>query len=86
MRIQLVGFDFNLNPIQKVEVFREVVNQSKADFILFPGHTLRDEDDLEYLKSRLTNKDSVVVLELERLRPKPQALRWKRKIFPAWRN
>jgi len=65
MIVQLIGFDYNLNPNWKVDIFKEVVNNSDADLIVFPGHTLRDEDDLEYLEPLLSNKKSLVVLELE---------------------
>jgi len=69
MIVQLIGFDYNLNPNWKVDIFREVVNSSDADLIVFPGHTLRDEDDLEYLEPLLSNKKSLVVLELEGSQP-----------------
>lgn len=64
MKTQLIGFDFGLNPNYKLELFKEIVNGSDADLILFPGHTLRDFDDLYYLESDLTNIKSTVVLEL----------------------
>lgn len=64
MRIQLIGFDYNLNPNYKLQLFKEIVNGSDADLILFPGHTLRDLNDLYYLEPDLTNEKSVVVLEL----------------------
>lgn len=69
MKIQLVGFDFCLNPNDRLDIVKEVINRSEADLILFPGHTLRDEDDIYYLSNKLTNIKSVVVLELEEADP-----------------
>lgn len=37
MKIQLVSNKISLNKKQKREVFIDVVNNSKADLILFPG-------------------------------------------------
>lgn len=65
MTIQLIGFDYDLNPNERLNVVEEVINTSYADLILFPGHTLRDEDDVYYLERRLSNTSSVVILELE---------------------
>ena len=65
MTIQLIGFDFGLNPNCKLDIFRTAVNDSDADLILFPGHTLRDTNDLLYLGPDITNEKSLVVLELE---------------------
>lgn len=64
MKIQLIGFDAILNPINKVEIFKEVVNNSDADLILFPGHTLRDDDDIDYLWPEIENEKSTVVFEV----------------------
>ena len=59
MKIQPIGFDAILNPINKVEIFKEVVNNSDADLILFPGHTLRDDDDIDYLWPEIENEKSM---------------------------
>jgi hypothetical protein len=65
MKIQLVGYDYNINRNYKLDLFTEIVNGSDADLILFPGHTLRDEYDTEYVEPDITNDHSLVVLELE---------------------
>ena len=65
MRIQLIGFDYNLNPNHKLDLVKEIINGSDADLILFPGHTLRNYDDLDYLEDEITNTKSTAVLEIE---------------------
>lgn len=69
MKIQLIGYDYNINRNYKMDLFTEIVNSSDADLILFPGHTLRNEDDTDYIESDLTNNHSIAVLELEEGRP-----------------
>ena len=64
MRIQLIGFDYNLNPNYKLDLFTEIVNGSDADLVLFPGHTLRNDYDLEYVEGDITNERSTVVVEM----------------------
>ncbi|MBQ9654061.1 MAG: hypothetical protein IJV32_07570 [Bacteroidales bacterium] len=65
MKIQLIGFDYNLNPNSKLEITKEIINSSEADLLLFPGHTLRNYDDLDFLEDNLTNSKTTVVLEME---------------------
>ena len=69
MKIQLVGFDFAINANHKIDIFKEIVNNSDADLILFPGHTLRDEEDVHYLCMHLENTKPTVVFELEKANP-----------------
>ena len=69
MKIQLVGFDFAINANHKIDIFKEIVNNSDADLILFPGHTLRDEEDVHYLCMHLENTKPTVVFELEKADP-----------------
>ena len=65
MRIQHIGFDYNLNPNHKLDLVKEIINGSDEDLILFPGHTLRNYDDLDYLEDEITNTKSTAVLEIE---------------------
>ena len=69
MKIELIGFDFAINCNHKLDIFKEVVNNSNADLILFPGHTLRDEEDLNYLSMHLENGKPIVIFELEEADP-----------------
>lgn len=64
MKIQLIGFDFDLNPNYKINLVKEIVNGSDANLILFPGHTLRDYEDLVYVEGDITNEKSTVVIEM----------------------
>ena len=65
MKIQLIGFEYDLNPNYKLELLKDIVNGSDADLILFPGHTLRNYDDLVYVEANITNDKSTVVVEIE---------------------
>lgn len=64
MKIQLIGFDNELNPNYKLNLVSEIINSSDADLILFPGHTLRDEDDMVYVEGEITNDKPIVVVEM----------------------
>jgi len=65
MKVQLIGFAPNLTRSRRIRIFREVVNSSPADLILFPGHTFKNEEELKTLRPLITNKESVVVFELQ---------------------
>ena len=69
MKIQLIGFDFELNPNNKMDILVDAVNASDADLILFPGRTIRDLNDLLYAEQDIKNKSSVAILELEESLP-----------------
>ena len=65
MKVQLIGFDALINRIHKVELVKEIINSTDADLVLFPGHTLVDEDDVDYLWQEIENEKSTVVLEVK---------------------
>jgi len=69
MKIELIGFDFAVNSNHKLDIFKEVVNNSDSDLILFPGHTLRDEEDIHYLYMHIENTKPTIVFELEEADP-----------------
>ena len=69
MKIQLIGFDYELNPNNKMDILVDAVNASGADLILFPGRTIRDMNDLFYAEQDITNKQSVAILEVEESMP-----------------
>ena len=69
MKIELIGFDFELNPNNKMDILVDAVNASDADLILFPGRTIRDLNDLLYAEQDIKNKSSVAILELEESLP-----------------
>lgn len=65
MKIQLIGFDSCLKNNKRLKIFIDVINNSDADLILFPGHTLRNEDDVDYACAQLLNTKPFVVFELK---------------------
>lgn len=67
MKIQLISFDYCLNPNNKLKIFKKVSESSDADLILFPSLTLRDEADLTY--SDVDNWHSSMIFELEEADP-----------------
>ena len=69
MKIQLIGYDFELNPNNKMDILVDAVNASDADLILFPGHSIRDLNDLLYAEQDIKNKNTVAILELEESLP-----------------
>ena len=69
MKIQLIGFDYELNPNNKMDILVDAVNASNADLIIFPGRTIRDMNDLFYAEQDITNKQSVAILEVEESMP-----------------
>lgn len=69
MKIQLIGFDHGINSNQKRRIFEKVVNESYADLVLFPGHTLRNENDIDYLCSTIENHTTTVIFELKEADP-----------------
>lgn len=69
MKIQLIGYDFELNPNNKMDILVDAVNASTADLILFPGHSIRDLNDLLYAEQDIKNKSAVAILELEESLP-----------------
>lgn len=69
MKIQLIAYDYALNPNNKMDIIVDVVNASTSDLILFPGHSMRDMNDLFYAEQDITNKHSLAILELEESAP-----------------
>lgn len=65
MKIQLIGFNYNLRMNKRLKIFVDIINKSNADLILFPGHTLRNEDDIDRVCKDITNTRPSVVFELK---------------------
>ena len=65
MKIQLISFSGELNPNYQIKAVIDIINQSDADLILFPGHALRDEDDRKFVEGFLTNKKVTAIVEME---------------------
>ena len=69
MKIQLIGFDYGIKINKKLSIFKEVINSSDADLILFPGHSIRNEADIDRLCPYINNTNPVVIFELANASP-----------------
>ena len=66
MKIQLISFSGEMNPNYQVARVIEIINSSKADLILFPGHALRDGSDRKFVADALTNEKVTAIIEIAR--------------------
>ena len=66
MKIQLISFSGEMNPNYQVARVIDIINSSKADLILFPGHALRDRADREFVADALTNEKVTAIIEIAR--------------------
>lgn len=65
MKIATVGYDYYLSPERRMDIMVEVINENAdADLILFPGHSLEQEEDAIWVSKNVNNKHSKVILEL----------------------
>lgn len=67
MKIQLVSFRENANSKVKFDLTLKLFNESDAELILFPGHTIDKASELEKLATKLNNKKTTAFLELTEL-------------------
>lgn len=67
MTIELVSFRYNLTAPKRIELMIDLVNQSKADLLVFCGHTLKDQNDLCLLKDQIKNVSSFVLFEVKQM-------------------
>lgn len=65
MKIQLISFSGEMNPNYQMALVIDIINKSKADLILFPGHTLRDGEDRYYVEDSITNKKVTAIVEIK---------------------
>lgn len=65
MIIQLVSFLHQLPNKQRLKNTVEIINNSTADLILFPGHTLGFVNDIETLDELIENRKVCAILELQ---------------------
>ena len=64
MEVELVSTVCDLSDQKKLAVALDAINRSKADLLLFCGHTIGFVNDIETLKGRIDNTHTYVVLEL----------------------
>ena len=65
MTIELVSFRYNLIAKKRLDLTINLVNQSQADLVMFCGHTINDQYNLDILKERIENKTSFVLFEVK---------------------
>jgi len=65
MRIQITSYISGLSNKDKFELTKNIVNNSTADLLLFSGHTIEFVNELESLKTSITNKETEVIFELK---------------------
>ncbi len=65
MRIQITSYISGLSDKDKFELTKEIVNNSTADLLLFSGHTIGFVNEIEKLKTSITNKETEVIFELK---------------------
>ena len=65
MKIEMISFRYNLIAKKRLDLTVSLVNQSQADLIMFCGHTINDQYNLDVLKERIENKASFVLFEVK---------------------
>ena len=66
MVIQLVSFKSTLRADSRLRHTAEIINSSKADLILFAGHTLASHRDVDELNTLLDNNRTTAVIEVKK--------------------
>jgi len=63
--IEIVSFSVKLHGAKRVSATAEIINNCKADMLLFSGHTLDSGKDIVRLKERISNKLPEVIFEVK---------------------
>ncbi len=66
MIIQLVSYKSSLRADSRLRHTAEIINSSKADLILFSGHTLASHCDVDELNTLLDNNRTTAVIEVKK--------------------
>ena len=66
MVIQLVSYKSTLRADSRLQHTAEIINSSKADLILFAGHTLASHRDVDELNTLLDNNRTTAVIEVKK--------------------
>ncbi|RYY47083.1 MAG: hypothetical protein EOO06_13200 [Chitinophagaceae bacterium] len=68
MKVELISYTSDLDSALKLKLTKQLFNQSEADIILFPGHTIDTVKDLKHLSNSLENNHrTVAFLELKEI-------------------
>ena len=65
MIVQLVSYRSSLRADSKLRHTAEIINSSKADLILFAGHTLVSHSDVNELNKLVDNDKTIAVIEVK---------------------
>lgn len=65
MIIELVSLRYNISSQLRIKLIADIINKSESSFILFSGHSLKEEQDLYDLNERITNRESTTLLEIK---------------------
>ena len=65
MVIQLVSYKSTLRADSRLRHTAEIINSSKADLILFAGHTLASHWDIDELNTLIDNDKTIAVIEVK---------------------
>jgi hypothetical protein len=65
MIIEIVSYHHGLPNETRLELTANIINNSKADLLLFSGHTIKFVNEIERLKPLINNKKIEVILELQ---------------------
>ena len=66
MIVQLVSYKSALRADSRLQHTAEIINSSKADLILFAGHTLASHRDVDELNTLLDNNMTTAVIEIKK--------------------
>ena len=66
MIVQLVSYKSTLRADSRLRHTAEIINSSKADLILFAGHTLASHRDVDELNTLLDNNRTTAVIEVKK--------------------
>lgn len=65
MKIELIAFPSDYDVTTRLPLTAAIINNSKADVVVFPGWTLSDTSDVAELEKLLTNHSVTALLEAE---------------------
>ncbi len=67
MKIQLVSYVWDLESDDKINITADIINDSKADLIFFPGNTLDSINDAFEVESLVKNRKSTALIEVSQM-------------------
>ncbi len=63
-KIEIISYVNGLEDKIRLAITTELINNSKSDILLFPGHTLEFVNEIDALKKLITNKKAEAIIEL----------------------